>query len=476
MIPNEPVSKYPESLFKIRQQKINDLFQDSDNQLWIAGNHDLIKMKKDGKYSVADNHGIIMPFRNYWQKSFNNGPSKDPLVSAAISIDDSSLPEYEENIDYEFYRLGESSNKSILFSTRYGIFNFNMKLNKYKFLSPFGLFTEFAEKGDSIIAAGWEATFVTPKINSFFNQHYRTTADFTKGIFNFTNNSDPRNVNRIWRQGDTYWYASWSEGLWMTRDMTIKHFNTIDSTISKNINDVCFDDMDHLIYGSNSGEVYSNTLKGDDIKKDYSLESGNGIQGSTIKWLVPDGKGFLWAGTNLGINCIDLHYLYSTGKSRVRFFNQDETLINQPLNRAVADSSGNLWIAARDQILKFDTRKFISDSSAVNKLIILSVEINHKQADTILKYNSYHGKEGKPGKFILKHFENDLVFRFDVRNYRNPGEDRFRYLLRGYDKDFSEWSSDRQAIYQPAPWGIHSFCGIKESWKWKPNVSNPGEF
>jgi LytS/YehU family sensor histidine kinase len=41
-------------------------------------------------------------------------------------------------------------------------------------------------------------------------------------------------------------------------------------------------------------------------------------------------------------------------------------------------------------------------------------------------------------------------------NYRNAGKDRFRYQLKGFDKDWSNWSDGRKAVYTNLPSGNYT--------------------
>ena len=60
-------------------------------------------------------------------------------------------------------------------------------------------------------------------------------------------------------------------------------------------------------------------------------------------------------------------------------------------------------------------------------------------------------------KINFKHSENDLVVYFDVRNYNNPDKDRFRTMLKGYDKDWNQWGESRRAVYTNLPPGRYTF-------------------
>ena len=112
------------------------------------------------------------------------------------------------------------------------------------------------------------------------------------------------------------------------------------------------------------------------------------------------------------------------------------------------DINGNLWIAAGDKLIQVNTESILSNPVQSFRVILNSLEIDQIPADSLTKMEN----------FTLSHTENDLAFQFDILNYIDPGEDMFRYMLRGYDKNWHEWSMDRKAVYTNLPPGNYVFC------------------
>ena len=244
----------------------------------------------------------------------------------------------------------------------------------------------------------------------------------------------------------------------MSQGMHLVNFNKADSTISNDLNDVCFDKKEHVIFGSNTGEICIATYEDNRLKINYRINNDNGLQGNSIFWLLADQNGKLWAGTNKGLNCIDLDQLYRTGKYVIRFMDEEDGYTGQSSKKGVIDQEGNLWIAANDQLIRLNTKNFHSSDSNTVKIIIKSLEINGMPANDILKTELDPWTSLPSGHFNLKYSENDLAFFYDILNYNNPGKERFRYILKGYDETWSHWGTSRKAVYTNLPSGEYTFC------------------
>ena len=277
---------------------------------------------------------------------------------------------------------------------------------------------------------------------------------------------NPKDVNRMVKHGKQFWYATQATGLWMSEGSNRIHFNESDSTISKNLNDVCFDEKGHVIFGSNSGEVCIGNYSNQKLKIDYRINSDNGLQGSSISWIVVDQNGKLWVGTNLGLNCIDLDQLYTKGTYQIRFLDEENGYTGQSSKKVVIDLKGNLWIGADEQLIRLDTKSFLSTHNEPEKIILKSLEINHTPVDSVLNKELNTWTLLPTGNITLKHSENNIIFYFDILNYNAPGKDRFRFILRGFDPEWRQWDAGRKAVYTNLPPGKYTFCAIRNPW-WK---------
>ena len=455
--PFTAISTYPSSYFNLDKQKINDVLLDSKGDLWIASSRELIRMENDGSFSLMDKNQMILSYRK-----FLNAKPQLPFApgycvkSSSVNMDASLFPDFEKHTDFNFSRIIEDVNQSMIFSNEFGLFQYDKGVQKTDFLELEGQASEISVSGDTLIYSG-DFTLLNPKFREK-GLEFRDYRHFPRSSFmNFTDQMEPKAVTRLVKQNNRHWYTTSVNGLWMSEGMKLTHFNETDSTLSNSLNDICFDEKNHVIFGSNTGEIYVATFSDNKLKIDYLIDNEKGLQGSCITWLVAEQKGKLWAGTNRGLNCIDLTKLYKNGTYLIRFLDEEDGYTGQTSKRAVMAKDGSLWIGSDEQLIRLDTKSFLSNRAKSGKIFLKSLEINNTPHDSILKKDFDFWTSVPPGKITMKHTENNLVFSFDIMNYNNPLKDRFRYMLRGYDKTWNTWSEDRKAEYTNLPPGKYVF-------------------
>lgn len=452
---------YPSTFFHLAEQKVNNLFLDSKSSLWISTTRELIKMNTtDQKFSIQDKHPMLLVYRQFWNSPQTISlPSMGHTMKAARDLNFSELANFEKQTNFNFNKVIEDTDHSIIFSSELGLFRWDFTNGVTNYLGQEGALGEFASMGDTLIVSVWGPTALNPNYKSS-RLKYNNSLYFPPELFTrFNKTSDPRDVNRLIKHGKQYWYASSVTGLWVSEGMQLTNFNQTDSTINNNLNDICFDDSGHVIFGSNNGEICIATYKNQKLKIDHRINSENGLQGNSVFWLVTDKKGKLWAGTNRGINCIDLTDLYNQKDYALRFFDEEDGYMGQSGKHAVIDSADNLWIGAGSNLIKIDTKKLLSHEIERNRILLKEIQINNQPISSILKADKLNKWTTLPSDMPkFKQEENDLAFHFDILNYRNTLKDKFRYKLEGYDNEWSDWSENRNAIYTNLPHGKYSFC------------------
>ncbi len=459
MVPHTAFENFPAAYFHLQNQKINDIFIDSKNSIWISGNRELIRMLPDGSFSFMNKHPMLLSLRRFWSdRQKKNYSGLDTKASMALKLGNTQLPNFEKVTDFEFKNVIEEAGKSIFFTNIFGLFNYHEDHEMTDFIGPDGTFGDFALFGrDTLLTTQWGSTRMMPDfrnsrtniVDSLFIYFSKETESMKKG--------DPWNVNRLVKHGNQFWYATLQSGLWMSEGLKLIHFNETDSTISNNLNDICFDEFGHVIFGSNTGEICIATFADQKLKIEYRIGSDQGLQGSSISWLVADQKGRLWAGTNMGLNCIDLNTIYNKGKFLVRFLDEGEGYAGHTAKRAVLDRQGNLWIGAREQLIKLNTGDYFLNRQDSGKIILNSIEINHVPVDSLLKKKLDPWTSLPVQNIKLKYSDNNFTFYYDILNYNNPDKDKFRYMLRGYDNDWNEGGAGRKGVYTNLPSGKYTF-------------------
>lgn len=450
-VPFSSIEIYPPDYFGLEKQHINGIFIDSKENLWISGIQELIKMDSSGKYTFVNKPKILQATQEFWQKTGRHKNfhfSTDSINLRAQNLDPASIGFLAKEVDFWFQDMDENSGK-LYFTNRFGIFELDPPTERIRCLGPEGANDFFSvPAGDTIVFTGSGYTVI--------NANFENTTPYESdtSLIAYTENDEPRVVNHIAKRGNQVWFTTTTTGLWMSQGLRLINFNRSDSTISKNLNDVCFGDEGQVFFGSNSGEIYMARLEGDQLKINHRIAEKQGLKGHTISWLVYDPKGYLWAGTNWGLNCIDLKNLFQGGENPVRFYDEEEGYTAQASHEAVIDPSGKLWICGHDQLLAVNTNQLLADGP-VSKIIPGSFLINSSPADSLLETPA-----GGSAQIILsrklRSTENNLIFNFDIANYLNPRKDLFRHQLTGYEKNSNQWSSERKVTFSNLPPGKYS--------------------
>lgn len=443
------ISYYPPDYFHLESQKINNLLVDNKNSLWISGSKELIKMIDDKSFSFLNKRPMIAAYQKFWNNPLQKiQPPMGETMKAAKDVHPSKLSIFEKQTNFNFNKVINDTNHSVIYSSELGLFRYNRTTGETDYLGQEGALGEFASINDSLVVSVWGPTALNPSYKSSRLNYDNSTFFPTQLFLQFTKDGDPKDVTRIAKHGEQIWYSTSNTGLWMSQGMNLISFNKIDSTINQNLNDVCFDEFGHVIFGSNNGEICIGTYENQKLKINYRINGENGLEGNSIFWLVADNKGKLWVGTNRGLNSIDLKKLFTTGELFTCFFDEEDGYYGQMSKHAVIDTKGNLWVGAGSNLIKVDIERLLENNSETNEVILRNIEINQQPIGNFADKLGLNNWTLLPEKgFNFKRTENNITFEFDVLNYRNPSKDKFRYKLEGFDKEWSNWSENRRAVY-----------------------------
>ena len=176
----------------------------------------------------------------------------------------------------------------------------------------------------------------------------------------------------------------------------------------------------------------SSSVKSQDFKFDR-ITTENGLSQGTVNCIYQDSKGFIWIGTNDGLNCYNA-YSFKVYKSNAKdsFSISGNTIVS-----IAEDSASNLWIATKSRGLNYYNRennkftRFQHKNGETNSIITneLKKVLTDKHGNIII------GTSGKgldvfipaTGKFIhYKHQENETSLgNDDVFSIIEEGNGKF---------------------------------------------------
>jgi len=440
----------------LEELSINQLYVDSRDNLWVSDNLDLIRISPDGRKYRMEKTPMIQAYQDYWKETRRNiYVATDSVQKKLRTLPAGKFSDFSKNTPFEFGKVIEDADGTIFFSNRFGLFS--LKDQKTDYHGPTGSEGTFRFGGrDTMVFAGWGPTLINPCLS---NQSANLTGDGPvntsiegAGFIQFNKRGDPRNINRIVSHNGCLWFASWTTGLWMSRGMRLVHFNESDPSIDNNIADLGFDKQGHLIFASGRGEICIAEVRGDSINILWRINSSDGIRGSTLNWIRIGPDDHLWAGTNLGLNCIDLQALFDKKQTVIRFFDNENGYNGQGSLRAAMDSRGILYVAGENSLIRVNTSGLLATPDHKGKVILRELKLNGEaMPDRKLREINKANTLAKIVRINPK--QSDFIFGFDNLNYINSGKDLYRYKLGGYDERWSEWSQSRQAVYTNLPNG-----------------------
>lgn len=190
-----------------------------------------------------------------------------------------------------------------------------------------------------------------------------------------------------------------------------------------------------------------------------------GLPDDAVFRILDDGAGNLWVSSNRGV--------YSVGKADFGAVLAGRSRELSPRTYGVAEGMRNAecngaeqpvgW-RRRDGRLVFPTIEGIvtvdpahlSRNAVPPRVVVVAVRATGRElADPSLASGA--GATAAPGGLSLPPGSRNLEFQYTAPSFRSPARVRFRYQLEGFDRDWVEAGTRREAFYTNLPPGRYSF-------------------
>jgi signal transduction histidine kinase/ligand-binding sensor domain-containing protein/DNA-binding response OmpR family regulator len=206
------------------------------------------------------------------------------------------------------------------------------------------------------------------------------------------------------------------------------------------------------------------------------------ISGLHVQLAYEDSKGNLWIGTWFGLN------LFNREDGKFTRYETKDGLPSNDINGILEDNHGNLWLSTSQGISKFDpenvtfknynvndglqgqrfnersfaklkTGEFvfggvngftifhpdsIKDFKTIPPVVITDFQIFNKSVRSGDKNSPLQKDICLTDEIILPHYQNSISFEFAVLDYINTKNNKYKYFLEGFHKDWVETSSDHR--------------------------------
>ncbi len=424
--------------------KLNCFFEDYEKNLWIGTNAGLFKYRGNPFVSFDIHDGIT--------SSLIYGIIRDSKDNLWIGSQGGGLFKYDNK---NFNRYGKE--EGLTANTVYSIYEFSPRVLWLGTDNGLTIFEEktFSKKKDSSGVFDKPVNYIykDSKDNIWLagnNVVYKYDGKtFTRLRFKGLNEN-----SQVWTILEdnlgTLWIGTYLGGLikydgkTMTecsQQLGFKNDSYLTSLIDKEGN---------IYFGCLDGVWMYNPFSPD--KKPINFNKTDGMSSDLVYSLTFGRRqDEIWAGTNQGLNQIDLSEFKKTGQKNIIPFGKQEgfTGVECNSNGTWVDEDGAIWFGTVYGLIKYDQNEYI-ENKAEAKISITGFSLFYN--DTILNNNVHLGYN-----------DNNITFNFSGICLTNPGKVKYMYKLDGFEKIWSPPSKERLATYSNLPAGTYTFQVISSN-------------
>ena len=177
-----------------------------------------------------------------------------------------------------------------------------------------------------------------------------------------------------------------------------------------------------------------------------------GLPGNVINAILEDHDHNLWISTNNGLARFNYDSL------KVATYNANDGLQNNRYNKNAAyqDTDGTMYFGGINGLNYFNPSE-IHENLFKPPVLITNFEILHRPCNIHDPKSPVHKNYHLVDEIHLR--EEHLVFtiEFAALNYTHPEENRYRYILEGFDEDWSDAETSNSVTYTNLPAGKYRF-------------------
>ena len=191
----------------------------------------------------------------------------------------------------------------------------------------------------------------------------------------------------------------------------------------------------------------------------YHIDAKDGLAHNGIRSILEDNNGKLWLGTTNGLS------LFDPETKRIRnYYTSDDFNENRYFNSAAfKTSTGEMLFGTSDGFIIFHPDS-IKDDPVPPQVVISNVSLFNRPDEKL----EYDGLISELKELNLSYQENDLKFDYVGLHYSDPSKNQYKYKLEGFDKDWINAGTQRNAVYTNLDAGEYTFrvkaCNLDGVW------------
>ena len=473
-------STNPYNSYSLCDDHINTIFKDNSGNIWIGTEKGVAKFDiyKQG-FTIAginNNSEQGLVDQNVWafnedsEKSIYIGTKKDLTVYYPLKNKFSHFYRSENNEHYLMSIYPETPNK-IWLGYDDGLFILNIKTPyDYSFTK-----VEFLENSldqsirvyqikpykDNKLWIGSRAGLSLIDKNDLTYQFYQPS--------NLSNSIGDGAIKVIYKDlKGNYWFVTTNDGLFRLEEepdnqLFIPYSTNDPGSSQAHITALLQTDTNSLWIGTyGEGLKYLNLNKGSIT----SYSEANGLANNVIYGLLSDEAKNIWMSTNKGLS---------------NFITDTKTFENYTTNDGLPSNefNTNAYFKASDKSLYFGGIKgytrFKTKNITINPIkpvvIISDITVHNKRKNSSLKEIITHNYSDTL-VLELPYYQNDITLEFFSSHYSNPEKNTFKYMLEGYDTEYSYLEDDNKVNYMNLPDDDYTFIVYSKNpdgiWSEKP--------
>lgn len=258
------------------------------------------------------------------------------------------------------------------------------------------------------------------------------------------------------------WTGSIGQGAFYYNPKTGRHGNIRfgDSVKNKLVNEFAvygiLEDSNHAMWFTTEGGGLIKVSPDHRIIKKFTTE--NGLPSNLLFRILEDNSKHLWISSLKGLIRLNLK------NDQFKVYTQSNGLVTDQFNynSAYKDATGKMYFGSVKGMIAFNPAEF-GQADPSPPTYITGFQINNKEMAP--------NTEGSPLKksilytdtIVLSHDQSNFSIEFAALNYSSPKVTRYKYLMKGLDRDWTYLNSNRNAYFTDLSPGTYTFIVRAES-------------
>ncbi|MBP7167072.1 MAG: PAS domain-containing protein [Bacteroidia bacterium] len=186
------------------------------------------------------------------------------------------------------------------------------------------------------------------------------------------------------------------------------------------------------------------------------INKNSGLNNEKILFNYIDKQNRLWLGTSDGIDYVDWNNYLEEGKVKTIHYDKSNGFVGVESNAACEDIYGNIWFATVNGAIRYKPEA--GELPVTLPLVSISnIQLFLENVDWKKNKTKVDDNTGLPIDLVLPHNSNHLSFISSAIYLTAPDEVRYRYMLEGFEENWSPPTRNGTASYSNIPPGSYIF-------------------